>query len=120
MGFFDRVESGCEHSASLNVPTCITNMAARYDTINSFYVMESRVSSNCTRNISKPFVPEKEVNRKQNTDYACSDTDLGELLLQYVLFCAKENRDLSSRIYRVSFDGISLDLLGRLTYLHLS
>ena len=80
--------------------------------------MESRVSGNCTRNISKPFVPKKVVNRKQNTDYACSDTDLGELLLQYVLFCAKENRDLSSRIYRVSFDGISLDLLGRLTYVH--
>ena len=80
--------------------------------------MESRVSDNCTRNISKPFVPKKVVNRKQNTDYACSDTDLGELLLQYVLFCAKENRDLSSRIYRVSFDGISLDLLGRLTYFH--
>ena len=120
MGFFDRVESGCEHSASLNVSTCIPNMAARYDTINSFYVMESRVSSNCTRNISKPFVPEKEVNRKQNTDYACSDTDLGEVLFQYVLFCAKENRELSSRIYRLSFDGIPLDLLGRLTYLHLS
>ena len=76
--------------------------------------MESRVSGNCTRNISKPFVPEKVVNQKQNIDYACSDTDLGEVLLQYVLFCAKENRELSS----ISFDGISLDLLGRLTYFH--
>ena len=29
--------------------------------------MESRVSSNCTRNISEPFTPEYEVNRKENT-----------------------------------------------------
>ena len=39
--------------------------------------------------------------------YACSDTDLG------VMFCDKGNKDLSSKIYRVSFGGISLDLLYR-------
>ena len=30
---------------------------------------------------------------------ACSDTDLGEVLFHYVMFCDKENRDLSSKIY---------------------
>ena len=29
--------------------------------------MESRVSSNCTRNINRLSTPEKEVNRKENT-----------------------------------------------------
>ena len=29
--------------------------------------MESRVSSNCMRNIHRPSTPEKEVNRKENT-----------------------------------------------------
>ena len=55
----------------LKVSTCNTNMVARYDrTIvnwkgvlkNSFYVMESRVSSNYTRNIHRPSTPEKEGN----------------------------------------------------------
>ena len=32
-----------------------------------FYVMESRVSSNCTRNIHRPCPPEKEINRKGTT-----------------------------------------------------
>ena len=82
--------------------------------------MESWVSSNCTRNIYRPSTPEKEVNREENTlgkinnrrqiatdskVYACSDTDFGEVLFYYVLFCDKENRDLSSKIYRVSFGG---------------
>ena len=83
--------------------------------------MESWVSSNCTRNIFRPSTPEKEVNREENTVgkitnrrqiatdskvYACSDTDFGEVLFYYVLFCDKKNRDLSSKIYRVSFGGI--------------
>ena len=53
-------------------------MAARYDRtiviwkgvlkqLDSIYVMESRVSSNCTRNIHGPSAPEKEVNRKEDT-----------------------------------------------------
>ena len=82
--------------------------------------MESWVSSNCTRNIYRPSTPEKEVNREENTlgkinnrrqiatdskVYACSDTDFGEVPFYYVLFCDKENRDLSSKIYRVSFGG---------------
>ena len=79
--------------------------------------MESRVSSNCTRNIHRPSTPEKEVNRKENTKdcqeatdskvYAWSDIDLGEVLFHYVMFCDKENRDLWSKIYRVFLGGIS-------------
>ena len=94
--------------------------------------MESRASSNCTRNIYRPSTAEKEVNRKENTVgktatrrqiatdskvYAYSDTDLGEVLFHYVMFYNKENRDLSSKIYHVSIGGISYDLLDRKTYL---
>ena len=43
--------------------------------------------------------------------YACSDIDLGELLFHDVMLCDKENRSLSSKIYRVSFDGILLNCL---------
>ena len=39
--------------------------------------------------------------------YAYSDIDLGEALVHYVMLCDKENRELSSKIYRVSFGGIS-------------
>lgn len=42
---------------------CVKNSSTKF----SFYEMESRVSSNCTRNISEPFTPEYEVNRKENT-----------------------------------------------------
>ena len=35
--------------------------------LKSFYVMESRVSSNCNRNIYRHFTPEEEVNRKEDT-----------------------------------------------------
>ena len=49
--------------------------------------------------------------------YACLDADLSEVLFHSVVFCDKENRDLSSKIYRVSFGGISEDLLDRYTYL---
>ena len=94
--------------------------------------MESRASSNCTRNIYRPSTAEKEVNRKENTVgktatrrqiatdskvYAYSDTDLGEVLFHYVMLYDKKNRDLSSKIYRVSFGGISYDLLDHKTYL---
>ena len=34
----------------------------------SFYVIESRVSSNCTYNIHRPSMPEKEVNQKENIE----------------------------------------------------
>ena len=75
--------------------------------------MESRVSSNCTRNIHGPSAPEKEVNRKEDTPgkiakrrqiatdfkiYAYSNTDLSEVLFNNILFYDKENRDLSSMI----------------------
>ena len=39
--------------------------------------------------------------------YACSDTNLGKFLFHYIMFCNKENRDLSSKIYHISFSGIS-------------
>ena len=42
---------------------CVKNSLTQY----SFYVMESGVSSNCTRNINRLSTPEKEVNRKENT-----------------------------------------------------
>ena len=56
--------------------TCKTKMAARYDwylrrcakislTQYSLYVMESRASSSCTRNIHRPSISEKEVNEKK-------------------------------------------------------
>ena len=35
--------------------------------LKSFYVMDSRVSSNCTRNIYRRSTPEEEVNRKEDT-----------------------------------------------------
>ena len=37
--------------------------------------------------------------------YACSDTDLGEVLFHHLIFDDKVNRDLSSKIYRVSLRG---------------
>ena len=93
---------------------CVKSSSTKY----SFYEMESRISSNCTRNISKPFTPEYEVNRKENTGkdcqtatdskvYECSDIDLGDVPLHYAMFCEKENRDLKSKIYHVYFGGIS-------------
>ena len=45
--------------------------------------------------------------------YACTDTDLGEVLFYYELFCDKDSTDLSSKICRVSLGGISRDLLDR-------
>ena len=84
-----------------------------------FYVMESRASSYCTRNIHRPFTPEKEVNRKENTvgkiakrrqirkSTRAQIPILAKLLVHYVVFCGKENRDLSSKIYRVPLGGIS-------------
>ena len=68
----------------------------------SFYVMESRVSSNCTHNIHRPSMPEEEVNRKENIEgkdcqkvtdlkfYTCSDTDLDEVLFHCVILYATE------------------------------
>ena len=43
---------------------CVKNSLTQYSFL---YVMESRVSSNCTRNIHWPPTAEKEVNRKGNT-----------------------------------------------------
>ena len=84
-----------------------------------FYVMESTVSSNYTRNIHRPSTPEKEVNRKENTVNKIAKGRqirksthaqipiLAKVLFHYVMFCDKENRDLSSKVYRVSFSRIS-------------
>ena len=78
---FDRARSGCEHNASfksVNMQNKHGGSIRSHDshlkryvknslTQPSFYVMESRVSSNCTRNIHRPSAPEKEVNWKENT-----------------------------------------------------
>ena len=39
--------------------------------------------------------------------FACSDTELGQILFHYVFFCDKENKDLLSKIYFFSFSKIS-------------
>ena len=63
------------------------------------------------RSTEKKNTAEKITNRRQiATDskvYACSDIDLSEVPCHYVMFCDKENRDVSSKIFRLSFDGIS-------------
>ena len=76
MGFFDRAWSGCGHSMSFerfnmqnkqngsirshdcSLKRWVKNRLTQY----SFYVMESRVSSNCPRNIQRPSLSE---NRKE-------------------------------------------------------
>ena len=106
---------GSIRSGHCHLKRCVKNTLTLY----SFYVIKSRVSRNFYRNIHKPSTPEKEVNRKENTVgkiakrlqirkyvYACLDTNLNEVLSHYVMFCDKENRVLSSKIYRVSFVGI--------------
>ena len=120
-----------KHGGSIRSHNCYLKRCVKKH-FSSFHVMESRASSNCTRNIYRPSTAEKEVNRKENTVgktatrrqiatdskvYAYSDTDLNEVLFHYVMFYDNENRDLSSKIYRVPFDGISYDLLDRKTRL---
>ena len=124
MGFFDRARFGCEHSKSFLVARYDRTIFIRKGVLKqlntiSFYVMESRASSYCTRNIHRPFTPEKEVNRKENTvgkiakrrqirkSTRAQIPILAKLLVHYVVFCGKENRDLSSKIYRVPLGGIS-------------
>ena len=84
--------------------------------------MKSSVSSNCTHNIHRPSMPNKEVNQKEKTVgkiakrpqiatdlimYTCLDIELSKVLSHYKMFPDKENRDLLSKIYCVSFCGIS-------------
>ena len=133
IGYFDRARSRCKHSACFKtvnmqnkhgssirscdcyLKRCVKNGSTQY----SFYVMESRVSNDCTFNIHRPSTPEKrgQPERKHRgkdcqkaTDSkvdVCSDSDLGEVPFHYILFCGKENRDLSSKINRVSYNRIS-------------
>ena len=111
--------STCKHGDSIRSHDCYLkrynkNIFTQYN----FYVMESRVSSNCTRNIHRPSTSEREVNQKENAGkdcvkateskvYACSDTDRGEVLFHYVMLCDKGDKDLSSKIYRFSCGEIS-------------
>ena len=46
--------------------------------------------------------------------YACSDTNLGQVLLHYEVFYDEENRNISTKIYRVSFGEIFLRFAGPL------
>ena len=80
-GFFDRARSEYEHNTilksvnmqnkhggSIRSHDCYLKKTVKNSLIQySFYVMDSRVSSNCTRNIHRLATPEKEVNRKENT-----------------------------------------------------
>ena len=86
----------------------------RLDTIAR--LLSEKVLTVSHNNIHRPSAPEKEVNQKENTlgkiaKKATDDaadfkvyvySDLGEVLFHYVIFRDKENRDLSSTIYRVS------------------
>ena len=86
---------------------------------------QSKISSNCIRNINRPSTLEEVVNRKENIvgwivkrrQIRKFTHALGEVLFHYVIFCNKENRHFSSKIYRVSFGGISLGLLDRACWL---
>ena len=71
-GFLTARDLGADIARALKDSTCKTNKTARYDrtivlwkgelTQYSLYVMESRVSSNCPRNIQRPSLSE---NRKE-------------------------------------------------------
>ena len=57
-----------KHGGSIRSHDCYLKKTVKNSLIQySFYVMDSRVSSNCTRNIHRLATPEKEVNRKENT-----------------------------------------------------
>ena len=70
--------------------------------------MESRVFSNCTRNIHRPSTPEKEVNEKKTPRERLAKgdrsrqirkfIDLSEVLFQHVMF-----RDKKVGIFRATF-----------------
>ena len=70
---------------------------------------QSKISSNCTPNINRPSTLEEVVNRKENIvgwivkrrQIRKFTHALGEVLFHYVIFCNKENRHFSSKIYRV-------------------
>ena len=100
-----KLYGGTKRSHDCYLERCVKNSLTQY----SFYVMESRVSSDCTHNIHRPSTPEKEVNRKENTVgkncqkatdskvNTCSDIDLGQVLFHYVIFCDKEIRIFPAR-----------------------
>ena len=120
IGFFDHMRSGCEHSSSFKsvnmqnkhgsfillhsyLKRCIEHSLIRY----SFYVMESRVSSNCTHNIHRLWLSarkRRQLKRKHSgkdcqkaTDLKVyRDTDLGKILFHCVKFYNNENKNLSS------------------------
>ena len=61
-----------------------------------FYVMESRARARA-----------RDLRRQIRKSTHAQIPILAKLLVHYVVFCDKENRDLSSKIYRVSLGGIS-------------
>ena len=88
----------------------------------SFYVMEYRVSSNHTHNILRPSTPEKRSAKRQTLWERLPKGNRFEILcmLRYRSWrssiplhnaLGQRKRELSSKIYRVSFCGIPLDLL---------
>ena len=68
--------------------------------------MESRVSSNCTRNINRPSPPEKEVNRKENTvgkiAKKATDSKVHEFDCITLFFATKKIGIFRVRFYRFS------------------
>ena len=61
-----------------------------------------------TSNIYRLSTPEKEVNRKENTGKIAERRQIRKsthALFHNVTSCDDEDRDLSSKIYRVSFGG---------------
>ena len=60
--------SQSKHGGSIRSHDCYLNRYVKNSyTQYSFYVMESKVSSNYTRNIHRRSTAEKEINRKENT-----------------------------------------------------
>ena len=100
---FPSVNMQNKHGGSIRSPDCymkkcVKNSLTQY----SFYVKNKS-------NEKKTWVG-KIANRRQiatnSKVYVCSDIDLSEILFHYVMFCGKENKGLSRKIYRISFSGI--------------
>ena len=108
--FLTAWDLGANISRALKMSTCKTIMAARYDRTlviwKQFNTIQFLCGGICIRIIHGPFYawksgqPKREhcgSDCKKATDSkvsACSDTDLGEVLFHYVMFCDKENRGI--------------------------
>lgn len=97
---------------------------------NSFYVMESRISSNCTWNIHRPSLPEKGQLKRKHPWKDCQKATNSKSMHAQILILAKfysimkclwkKKSDLLCKIYHVSYGGISREFLDCLPLLSLS